>query len=184
MRRILLSTLLLAAACAGETEPPTLGLSPITNGTIATSSSHPYAVFLQLSSQSGDVYRCTGTLIGPDTVLTAAHCAVCTSSATAYVLGEGSANGPGTRPLVPHPSSSIAFNPAAYPDLPDCSLSGEDLFADLNAKTVWGADVAIIRLAAASAVTPRTVLLDPPYGFNPVQDLWGQRVTLVGRGLA
>lgn len=67
---------------------------------------------------------------------------------------------------------------------------GEDLhtvesFLDLD--TVHGADLAIIRLTSpvdTQVVPPMPVLLAPPErGFSPVQDLFGESVTLVGRGL-
>jgi hypothetical protein len=184
MRRVSILLLLSSLASCDEGRPrEPLGLAPITNGAIATSATHPYAVFLELTSENGDSWRCSGTLIAPNIVLTAAHCTVCADSAEAHVLGEGSALEPGTKPLTAHQSSSVAFNPEAYPSPIDCSLPLDQVFEELNATTVWGADLGIVHLQTSSSVAPKPPLLDPPYGFNPVQDLFGQLVTVVGRGL-
>ena len=48
---------------------------------------------------------------------------------------------------------------------------------------MWGADVAVLELPAAVSVTPKPVLLMPPYGFSPSQDFFGQSLRVVGRGL-
>ena len=80
------------------------------------------------------------------------------------------------------PQSQIHFNSAAYPELPNCSASTDWLKIDLNNKTVWGADVAILDLGQPVAVQPKPVLTTPPFGFSPVQDLYGQQVTIIGRG--
>jgi hypothetical protein len=184
MRHASISLLLTGlVACAADPEPVVReGARPITNGSIATSASHPYAVFLDSTIESGESFLCSGTLIAPDVVLTAASCVVCAKSTVAYVLGEGSSAGPGTRPFIPHEVSSTAFNPLAFPDLPDCSLPKDALKDDIEEKGVTGADVAVVHLANSSSVTPKPVLLEPPRGFSPVQDLFGEDVTLVGRG--
>ena len=172
-------------ACTDEA-PPLAGQTawPITNGSLATAAAQPYAVFLSMAKVNGSTYVCSGTLIAPDVVLTAAHCMVCSTSVAAWVLGESVPDqSPGTMPFFPHLASSFDFRPEAYPVMPDCLLEGEAFEDDVNDKTVSGADLGIVHLEVPTYAAPMAVLLYPPYGFNPAQDLASQTVTLVGRGL-
>lgn len=185
--RSAIATISLACLVSCTAEAPLAideATAPIIDGIIATAASHPYAVFLSMPKVNGSTYVCSGTLIASDVVLTAAHCMVCSTSVTAFILGESvPGQSPGTQPPFPHIASSFDSHPDAYPDMPNCSLQGEAFEDDVSDKLVIGADIGIVHLAVPSGVAPMPALVHPPRGFNPMQDLAGQLVTLVGRGL-
>jgi len=172
------------AACADQgAHPNGRSARPITNGAVATAGSHPYAVFLRMAKQNGETHVCSGALIAPDLVLTAAHCLVCTTGVSASILGEGvPGEEPGGEPLLFHFASSFEFLAEAFPELPNCALTGEAYSDDSADKMVPGADIGVVRLVSPSSVTPKSVLLQPPHGWSPHQDLAGQTATIVGRG--
>lgn len=162
-----------------------IGISqqPLTNGMQADRDKWPFVAFLTLHTKNGETHHCSGTLVSPTVILTAAHCVVCTQSVEAQIFGDVTpfeVVAPGEAPMTKRPSASLAVNPSAYPDPPTCM---GDLFGELNAKTQWGADVAVVHLAQpVTTVAPAQVLLVPPFGFSPVQRLFNQPVSLVGRG--
>lgn len=69
---------LLGSACSHQpSAEERLGKSaaPIENGTPVNPTDQPAAAFITLLWQDGATAHCSGTLIAPDLVLTAAHCA-------------------------------------------------------------------------------------------------------------
>jgi hypothetical protein len=97
------------------------------------------------------------------------------------------------QPNVTHVTSRAAgdihWNPSAFDADPDfCDGSFEDLPGVLKEKLGdrWGADIAALQIhpgVDADTVPPAKLLLTTSYGFDPVQAFYGQRMTMVGRGL-
>ena len=104
-------------------------------------------------TQYGDAF-CTGTLVGPDTVVTAAHCVGGDQSGVAFFLGSN-VHGAGTS----IPVTSMAAHP---------NYDGQQL---LN-------DIAVVKLSQRAAVTP-VALQTEPMGVE-----WrGRRAIFVGFGI-
>lgn len=182
-----LAAALFAAACTGAGEPApatTTTAAPIWNGTPVSASARPAAVFIELALPQASV-SCTGTLIAPDLVLTAGHCTRCASSALVRILGEHPAAPIGTVASLPFRVAAvggISTHPAAFTESVSCNQAVDPLIAELGKKVDPGADLGLIRLSTASAITPAKVLLSPPTGFSPLQELFGAQVAIVGRG--
>lgn len=183
---VVIMVVILSAGFALPQEHIGISQQPLTKASPADRAKRPHVAFLTLQFKNGTTHSCTGTLVSPTVILTAAHCIVCTQSVSAQIYGDVTIfeNPPaGAAPQTMRPSVSLAFNPAAYPILPQCMGTDSDVSAELNSKTQFGADVAVVHLAQpVTSVTPAEVLFVPPYGFSPVQTLFNQPVILVGRG--
>jgi hypothetical protein len=160
----LAAPLALLVACAPTTSTTE---SNIVNG---QATNRPWAAFLGITLQNGNQTVCSGALVAPNKVLTAAHCAVCAASIDVTLVGDAT----------PRHASSWAAHPAAFSSPPTCSLSSVD--QQLAATVNVGADVAIVTLGSSSGVTPIEALTSPPFGFDPVAQT--ASVTIVGRGPA
>ena len=134
--------LLLVSSClvAGCTLEPTLSHVPlhITDG--ARHSGHPAVGAVIVEGENSSILLCTGTLIGYQTVLTAAHCVETADSDSSweFVLGENAREaGSSFR----YPGAEIAIHP-------DFSVaeSGELM-----------ADLAVLTLATDTAVSPLSI---------------------------
>jgi hypothetical protein len=185
--RSILLVVAFTAACHTELpdEEPGSASFPIANGAPASKSVYPWAAFLEITLVHGESARCSGTLIDSNTILTAAHCMVCAASVDVGLLGNAPANPVGSPPasFVTVGAGNIHVNPLAYPDPISCNVDKELLFSLLNLFTHWANDIAVIELPGPAGVTSLPPLLwQQDYGFSPVQDLYGQAATLVGRG--
>jgi hypothetical protein len=61
----------------------------IIGGQVAPPGTFGYVVFVGLPVGDGTAYYCTGALVTPSVVLTAAHCAILLSNPSAFVVGTG-----------------------------------------------------------------------------------------------
>jgi uncharacterized protein (TIGR03382 family) len=78
-----------AAGCTPRGSPPlSTAAEAIVNGTPDTSAAHRAVVAIRITV-GGSRALCSGTLITPRVVLTAAHCAVLTSDPASYLVGFG-----------------------------------------------------------------------------------------------
>jgi secreted trypsin-like serine protease len=62
------------AATPGGFEPRIVGGTPVADG------KYPFMAYLEITGADGKTYNCDGSLIDPDSVLTAAHCIVVTNA--------------------------------------------------------------------------------------------------------
>ena len=184
MRIILPLVAVALVGCAIDDDPDTETTdAALTNGTPVSHWQRPYAAFLTMQTPGGETFRCSGTLVAPDKVLTAAHCTRCAAAVDVTVMGDwGPADWsnppwPGQAPSTSVPALSWSVHPGAYPTAPNCGGTKQQVGDELNAHTVFNHDLSVVRLSRPVAVPPLPVLLRPPFGFHPVQDLFGQPVT-------
>jgi secreted trypsin-like serine protease len=115
-----LAALGLAAAPLAQADPPT---AYVIGGTAVPTGGAPYAVYIQASTGGGTYVSCTGSVIAPTIILTAAHCVFnkatgAVLAASAISVSAGSVNRP---PSSPPPPANVAvvrpdpyFNPATF----------------------------------------------------------------------
>lgn len=119
-----------------------------------------------------DTAYCSGTLIAPQVVLTAAHCVQCATSSTATVRGTGEV----------YVSVPSVFQPGAFITTDKHLLCGSKASAE-SFHAVTGADTAVLILPSPSKQAPFPVLTTTKYGFSPGVDLANQDLRMVGRGI-
>ncbi len=175
------------AACADMADPPAgrAGEAPeaISGGAPVDPAAFPGMAFVDTVQVNGQAWPCSGALIGPDLVLTSAACVRCADSVTVRLMAGGS--GPGEPGAAVHAASELMWNPDAFtPPGPTCTAP-DALVQTALTFLVEGRAVGLVRLSAPidpQFATPVPVLLDPPYGFSPIQDLSGVALTMIGRG--
>lgn len=203
LARVVSLALALAAAgayagCSSEAPASREGTGksswPIMNGQVASPAQVPYAAFVTYWTPNLPApwhWNCSGALVNKNTVLLASHCAVCMENAEVTFLGQ-----PGVVYHASRADGDVHANPGAYGENPEfCQMSSDngqdyvntmETFLNVEMDNHWGADVAVIRVhpdVDTNLIRPVHVILTPAYGFNPVQSLFGQSVTMVGRGL-
>ena len=128
----------------------------IRNGWVDSANAYPDVVKLEFVNASGTLGWCTGTLVAPSRVLTAAHC-------MAWITGPFGVNvyyGGGSRYAVSgriHPLYSTALNYVTHPWIPG---------ATHQIGIPDGPDLATLDLNASIPVTPRAIATSPvPWGW-------------------
>lgn len=184
-------TVSLGVACSAgpalEAEVIRERCTPLEDGHEALPSQFPFAAFINYrtpNTPAGGRRNCSGFLVDWNVVVTAAHCAVCMTSAEIKLLGQ-----PGVTHVASSAAGDIRWNPSAYDSNPDFCNGADEKLGDLVKDKLgdrWGADIAVIEIhpgVDAKVIPPAKLLLTPSYGLSPVQTFYGQRVTMVGRGL-
>ena len=111
---LLLSAIGLAAAPAALADPPS---GYVIGGTPVAPGAAPYAVYIQAATGGGTFVSCTGSVVAPTVILTAAHCVFNKSTgaaipASAISVSSGSVNRPPSSP--PPPVNVTAVRPDPY----------------------------------------------------------------------
>lgn len=171
---------------SGEAAAPPLAArdSALMVGTLALPAARPWAAFVRAVVPSGDVMECSGVLIAPNLVLTSAQCTVCATAVAVGLLGEQSL--PGLPPSTFRSSAAggITTAPGSFTSAPSCAGSATDIALGINDRVIDGRALGLVRLSTSSAVPVAKVLLHPPLGFSPVQDLAGaEKITVVSGGV-
>ncbi|MBW2734050.1 MAG: trypsin-like serine protease, partial [Deltaproteobacteria bacterium] len=163
MRRLFPILLFVTAACGVESiEGKTSSRSAtITNGVLDTG--HPAVALLELGAPCSDgsgktclVGACTATLVGPRTLLTAAHCLEDVTAIEAFLDGQAY----GSASWASHPGYTLKPLPDDYP---------YPMFVDH-----LEFDIGIVRLDNAPSISPRPLATEMP--------AIGTQITIVGHG--
>lgn len=143
----------LAGACAASEEPSAVTSQPIIGGSRDLSDSAVVAV-----RQPSTGTLCSGVLVAPDLVLTAAHCALGVAASDLQVL---------VGPIVMTPDQTVAVtSTSVYP-----TYQGE------SEGLLGGVDMAFLTLSTSLDVTPIPVRTD-----TTDAELEGADVTVIGYG--
>lgn len=152
-------------------------------GALAQPATRPWAAYVRAAVADGTM-ACSGILIAPNLVLTSAKCTACASSIAVGLLGE--AGGPGQLPPVfrSNAAGGITTLAGSFRQPPACDAGTVTAVSlDMLDKVVDGRALGLVRLSSSSAVPVAKLLLQPPRGFSPVQDLAGaDKITVVAGG--
>ncbi|HJL36554.1 MAG TPA: trypsin-like serine protease, partial [Polyangiaceae bacterium LLY-WYZ-15_(1-7)] len=173
---------LASASCAGEVAPAGSS-APLLGGTPVAHAARPYLAFLRIHRADGAQLECTGTLVGPHHVLTAAHCVLCATSVEVSPMAFGAGLPAGAKPLPSIPAGPAALSLHPRPAAAEPSYCALLLQGEAHGPLLYypaGADLAVVDLGGAVQLPHATPLLTPPHGFAPVQDT--PQVTRAGRG--
>ena len=165
MRGLLASTALLAACGATLPEEPRKDIasrsSAVVGGEIDPVRAEVFFLVIRDSEVSNGFYACSGTLIGPHTLLTAAHCLSCLTEPLTIDV---------TNQQHPFDSNSGHFSPSLttirgtawrrHPGYGEVCSGAQSPVADL--------DIGLIQLASAPSVSPRAWADTPPADRTPV----------------
>jgi hypothetical protein len=165
-----------------ETPAEASSASALMVGVLAQPAARPWAAFVR-SEVEGGTMACSGILIAPNLVLTSAACTACSSSIAVGLLGE--AAGPGQLPVIfrSNAAGGITTQPGSFRATPSCTGSVASISIELHEKMIEGHALGLVRLSTSSAVPVAKLLLQPPLGFSPVQDLAGaDKITVVAGG--
>jgi trypsin len=174
LRLALLLTLATLGLAVAPTSSASSAPSPeVIGGTPVAQGGFPYAVFIQAATGGGAFQACTGSVIAPTVILTAAHCVFANTTgpllaASAFSVVTGTVNRPSGTP----PANVVAVHPDPY--FNPTTLQNDAAILVLNAPT------------AAPVVTLATSASAALYAANTVVSYagWGETVADVGSSAA
>lgn len=149
---------------------PSQTASSVQEGLVPPSFEYSHVVELTFVGPNG-AFICTGSLVDQSHIVTAAHCTLCADYVTIAFRSTSETI------FVQQPIDSVVSHPMRfYDEPPECPVANPASFVDERH------DLAVIKLEqpAPFSVAPASILLEPPYGFHPVQKLRDELVLLAG----